>query len=174
MEPHAPLGPGMELAVAQIVHPAPGTHAGTVTDHSHEAHVQFDATVPGIDTRPAEIGPGATDRAGMAGYRGGVPRLVADGVAEPGPRGRSAPPPSWSRWTEAPAVVSYRPHLVRTVSVALVVGSILFAINQLDVVMAGDATARTWVKTATTYLVPFCVANFGVLTGTRRREPSGP
>lgn len=84
----------------------------------------------------------------------------------------AATPPAWSRWSEAPAVVFYRGHLTRTVTVALVVGTILFIINQLDVVMAGDATARTWAKTIITYVVPFFVANYGVLTGTRRAPDS--
>lgn len=81
-------------------------------------------------------------------------------------------PPTWSRWRDAPRVMLYRPHLTRTASVTLVVGLVLFAINQLDVVMAGDATPRTWIKTAVTFVVPFCVANFGVLTATRRRDPT--
>ncbi len=51
---------------------------------------------------------------------------------------------------------------------ALVVGTVLFVINQLDVVMSGDATTRTWVKSGVTYVVPFFVANCGVLTATRR------
>lgn len=79
------------------------------------------------------------------------------------------PGPTWSSLREAPRVVLHRPHLTRTLSVALVVGSVLFAINQLDVVVAGDATTRTWAKTAITYVVPFLVANYGVLTATRRR-----
>ncbi len=66
-------------------------------------------------------------------------------------------------------MVCHRGHLVRTVTVALVVGTLLFVINQLDVVMSGDATPRTWVKAASTYVVPFCVANYGVLTATRHR-----
>jgi hypothetical protein len=37
-------------------------------------------------------------------------------------------------------VVLYRPHLRKTVTIALVVGTILFSINQLDVVLRGDAT----------------------------------
>jgi hypothetical protein len=66
------------------------------------------------------------------------------------------------------AVVLYAPHLRRTVAIALVVGTILFAINQLDVVLRGDATAVVWVKAAVTYLVPFAVRNAGVLVATRR------
>jgi hypothetical protein len=76
-------------------------------------------------------------------------------------------PPTWSTWRQAIGVVLYRPHLRKTVLIALVVGSILFCINQLDVVLRGDATAEVWVKAAVTYLVPFCVSNAGVLVASR-------
>ena len=76
---------------------------------------------------------------------------------------------TWSRMGEIPPVVLHRSHLTRTVVVALVVGTVLFTINQLDVVLAGEATAATWVKSAVTYVVPFCVANYGILTATRTR-----
>jgi hypothetical protein len=66
-------------------------------------------------------------------------------------------------------VVLYPPHLRKTVLIAAVVGSILFCINQLDIVLRGDATAVVWVKSAVTYLVPFCVSNAGVLVATRAR-----
>ena len=61
-------------------------------------------------------------------------------------------------------------NLRRTLAVALVVGSALFAINQLDVVVAGHASARVWLKACLTYAVPFLVANYGLLVGTRRRD----
>ena len=64
-------------------------------------------------------------------------------------------------------MITYGPHLRRTLTIALVVGTLLFAINQLDVVVRGDATAAVWIKSAVTYLVPFCVANAGVLTASR-------
>jgi hypothetical protein len=48
------------------------------------------------------------------------------------------------------------------------VGTILFTINQLDVVLDGGATAGVWLKVAVTYLVPFCVSNWGILVATRR------
>jgi len=52
-------------------------------------------------------------------------------------------------------------------------GTVLFAINQLDVLLAGRATGLTWLKVALTYLVPFLVSNYGVLSATRsRRRPS--
>ncbi len=79
-----------------------------------------------------------------------------------------APKVEWATPSEALRLVLYRPHLVRTVSVAIIVGTILFSINQLDVVMSGKATTSTWIKSVSTYLVPFCVANYGVLTATRR------
>jgi hypothetical protein len=48
------------------------------------------------------------------------------------------------------------------------VGTILFAINQLNVVIDGQATGVTWIKAGVTYLVPFAVANVGILIATRR------
>lgn len=76
--------------------------------------------------------------------------------------------PSWRTPWQAVRVVGYRPHLVRTVATALIVGTVLFAINHLDTVLAGAATTGTWVKTGLTYLVPFVVANIGVLLATHR------
>lgn len=58
-------------------------------------------------------------------------------------------------------------HLTRTLAVALVVGTVLFAVNQLDVVLRGNASDATYVKSAVTYLVPFCVANYGLLVASR-------
>lgn len=93
-----------------------------------------------------------------------------------GQRGRVRPDPpeqepllTWSTWREACRVLVYRRHLRATIRIALIVGTVRFTINQLDVVLAGDATAKTWIKSGVTYLVPFVVSNLGVLTGTRRR-----
>ena len=78
------------------------------------------------------------------------------------------PAPAWSTAAEAWQVVAHRPHLRRTLLTAVIVGTVLFAINQLDVVLSGAATTATWVKAAITYLVPFAVANVGVLVASRR------
>ena len=67
-------------------------------------------------------------------------------------------------------MVLFRPHLRKTVRIAAVVGTLLFCINQLDVVLGGTATTAVWTKVALTYLVPFGVSNFGILVATRRRE----
>jgi len=77
---------------------------------------------------------------------------------------------SWSTWQEIGAVVTHRRHLRRTTTIALVVGSVFFAMNQLAVVLSGEATLVIWLKVALTYLTPFCMSNFGILTATRRQR----
>ena len=74
--------------------------------------------------------------------------------------------PSWWGWRDALAVVARPIYLKRTLATALAVGTVLFAINQLNVVLDGHATAVVWVKTGVTYLVPFVVSNIGVLIAT--------
>jgi hypothetical protein len=76
-------------------------------------------------------------------------------------------PPTWSTWPEAARVILYPPHLRKTITIALVVGTVLFCINQLDIVLRGDATAVVWLKSAVTYLVPLCVSNAGVLVASK-------
>jgi hypothetical protein len=58
-------------------------------------------------------------------------------------------------------------HLRNTVKIALVVGCVLTAINQLDVLLRGDATAATFVKTAVNFGVPFVTSNLGLLARKR-------
>ena len=81
--------------------------------------------------------------------------------------GSGADSPTWSSWREAVGVVCHRPHLRTTLLIAVVVGTVLFCINQLDVVLRGDATTAVWIKSAITYLVPFGVSNAGVLVASR-------
>jgi len=82
--------------------------------------------------------------------------------------GPPAPLPGTSRrtWREVVGLCCEPYHLRRTVAVALVVGTVLFAINQLDVVIAGRAGAGTVLKIVLTYLVPFLVSNYGIVHGT--------
>jgi hypothetical protein len=56
-------------------------------------------------------------------------------------------------------------HLRRTTRIALVVGVVLTLINQLDVILEGDATELTGVKAGMNFLVPFVVSNLGLLSG---------
>ena len=77
---------------------------------------------------------------------------------------------SWSTVSEALRVCAHRRHLRNSMRIALIVGTILFTINQLDVVVAGRATLGVWLKVGLTYLVPFCVSNWGILVATRRSK----
>jgi hypothetical protein len=74
---------------------------------------------------------------------------------------------------EALEIVLLPAHLRKTTRIALVVGTILTLINQADVVLAGDATARTGVKIALNYVTPLIVSNLGLLAG-KRAERDAP
>jgi hypothetical protein len=67
-----------------------------------------------------------------------------------------------------------REHLRSTITIALVVGTVLMAINQLDVILSGDATTTTWIKVGVTYSVPFIVSNLGLLAGKRAELRATP
>jgi hypothetical protein len=74
---------------------------------------------------------------------------------------------------EALQICLRREHLRRTIEIALVVGTMLFLINQADVVLRGDATAVTWLKVGLSYCVPFIVSNLGLLAGKRAEAERG-
>ena len=76
--------------------------------------------------------------------------------------------PTWSTFRELLSVAITPRHLKRTVSVALIVGTAFFTMNQLGVILDGDATAVVWLKAVLTYLTPLLVSNFGLLSATRR------
>lgn len=62
--------------------------------------------------------------------------------------------------------------LRRTIPIALVVGSLLTLINEGDLLLAGDVSARTAVKIVLNFCVPFVVSSLGFATGSRARaEP---
>lgn len=61
-------------------------------------------------------------------------------------------------------------HLRRTLTIALIVGLVLTAINHGDAIVSGAATGETAVKTALNFVVPFVVSNLGLLSG----QPSRP
>ena len=74
----------------------------------------------------------------------------------------------WSRPLEILWVCTDLRNLSRCLAAALIVGTILFLINQADVVFGGRATTSTWVKIGLSYLVPFFVANYGIVLASRR------
>ena len=57
----------------------------------------------------------------------------------------------------------------RALRVALVVGLILFAINQLDVVLRGDVTPVIAAKILLTFVVPYSVSTYSALQVNRLR-----
>ena len=63
--------------------------------------------------------------------------------------------------------VRYGPLLRRSALTALVVGTILVAINQGTVLSQGVFPAELLWKIPLTYAVPFCVATWGALSGSR-------
>ena len=80
----------------------------------------------------------------------------------------TAEPPTWTGWRQIGSVIFHPPYLKKTLRIALIVGTVLFAVNHLDEVLHGQATMKVWLKGALTYIVPFCVSNFGVLVAARR------
>lgn len=66
------------------------------------------------------------------------------------------------------ARVLHPPHLRRTGTLALVVGTWLTLYNQGGVIWAGEMGAGLWVKVALNYLTPLVVANLGLLSSTRQ------
>ena len=68
-----------------------------------------------------------------------------------------------------PCAVRYRPLLRRSTLIALVVGSVLVAINQGDALVGGRCDATLIWKIPLTYLVPFVVATWGALINSRVR-----
>ena len=79
-------------------------------------------------------------------------------------------PTTWSTARGLVSIVVAPQHLKRTMSVALIVGTAFFVMNQLGVILDGRGTALVWVKAALTYLTPLLVSNFGVLAATRQTE----
>jgi hypothetical protein len=82
---------------------------------------------------------------------------------------RAGAPPTLRCWRHA---VFYGPVFRRALQVAAVVGTILFAINQLNVVLSGGVTPFVVLKIALTYLVPFLVSTYSALEINRLRKTS--
>ena len=85
--------------------------------------------------------------------------------------------PAWRTARDAVALI-VRGVTYRTASrVALVVGTILSAVNQGTVIANGSAVATTWVRVAINYVVPYTVASIGYLSPFRvpkAQETAGP
>jgi len=72
--------------------------------------------------------------------------------------------PALRCWRHA---VFYGPVVRRALKVATVVGTILFLINQLDVVLSGEVTPLVVLRVVLTYLTPFLVSLYSALSTNR-------
>jgi hypothetical protein len=79
--------------------------------------------------------------------------------------------PTWNTWHELPAVIGAPANVKRTVTIALVIGTSFVAMNQLELILSGQATFVVWLKAGLTYVTPLCVANVAILSATHR--PAG-
>ncbi len=77
--------------------------------------------------------------------------------------------PDGPRVTCRACALRHRPMLLRSLSIAAIVGTVLLAINQGDVLLSGRWPAALAWKIPLTYLVPFLVATWGALLGARVR-----
>ena len=69
--------------------------------------------------------------------------------------------------------LTFGPLVRRSAIVALIVGTILTAINQGNVILGGDFPASLYWKIPLTYAVPYCVATTGALLNGRRHLQFG-
>jgi hypothetical protein len=63
--------------------------------------------------------------------------------------------------------ILHPPLVRRSLIIALVVGTILTAINQGNLIAAGDFPTSLWWKVPLTYAVPYCVATAGAVLNAR-------
>jgi hypothetical protein len=76
---------------------------------------------------------------------------------------------TWGTWGELVGVISAPANLRKSITIALVIGTLFVAMNQLEVILSGGATFVVWLKVGLTYLTPLCVSNLGILSATYRR-----
>jgi hypothetical protein len=76
------------------------------------------------------------------------------------------PASSWPRPIEAVGLLRGRTARV-AVSVAAAGGTVISAVNQVDVIIDGQATGITRVRIAVNYLVPYIVASVAYLSACR-------
>src|SRR6266542_7110506 len=69
--------------------------------------------------------------------------------------------------------LTFGPLVRRSAVVALIVGTILTAINQGNVILGGDFPASLYWKIPLTYAVPYCVATTGAILNGRRLIADG-
>lgn len=76
---------------------------------------------------------------------------------------------TWSTWSELLGVITAAANVKRTVTIALVIGTLFVTMNQLELILSGHATFVVWLKVGLTYVTPLIVSNLGILSATHRR-----
>ena len=95
------------------------------------------------------------------------PSSTSEAPTAGGP-GPAEAPPTWTCASEAVDVCLFPPNRKRIAAIALVVGSLLAAINQGGTLASGHVDWVVWIRVALDYLIPTCVSTLGVLAGSRR------
>ena len=62
----------------------------------------------------------------------------------------------------------------RTITIALIVGTVLTLINQLDRILAGEITTGVKLKIAANYAVPWIVSSVGYISARRAGSTPAP
>lgn len=65
--------------------------------------------------------------------------------------------------------LTYGPLVRRSLLICLIVGTVLTAINQGNIILQGDATPALAWKIPLTYAVPYCVATCGAILNARSK-----
>ncbi|MGH9002160.1 MAG: nitrate/nitrite transporter NrtS [Acidimicrobiia bacterium] len=85
---------------------------------------------------------------------------------------RARAPIEWRTWPEAVGLILRGATIHATWRIAVVVGTLLTIVNQGGVILAGEATPATWIRSVVNYCVPFVVSSLGFLIA-RRIPDSG-
>lgn len=64
--------------------------------------------------------------------------------------------------------------LRRTLTIALVVGTLLSLVNQGGRIVAGEFDAVTWLRILANYFIPWAVSSVGFLSATRKQGGLAP
>lgn len=75
----------------------------------------------------------------------------------------------WSTPVEACVLIAKGVTFRTASKIAVIVGTLLTIVNQGSVIVSGDATLATWLRTAANFVIPYTVASIGYLAPFRRR-----
>lgn len=80
---------------------------------------------------------------------------------------------AWTSWAGALRLIIIGRTRRPALRVALIVGTMLSAVNQGSVLIAGHASAVTWLRIVANYGIPYVVSSIGLLSAYRTRRDPG-